>query len=457
MLCSTPKFLARVASSIPSGHALRPYVAAAIATRTSPAPAFRTLDELRTPTQVPTYAELADLPQARLLSVANCHNGQLKLTLSVLEFIALSLTKLGAAQRDVLVVYAGASGLASVAAATAFPDVRFWLYDPAPNTVKLMPPFADRAIVRRRDAADAAVPDARLVVFTDQAGWFTDDVARQVRRVARSDASPSPTRARKHVLFISDIRAENVEASIAMDMRRQARWALLLGASMYMFKFRIPFIGPDNQDAILAVYHDTDAIARDTGARLVGPPTSAAKSSRRRRSHEDQTTFPYLAGDLHLQVSGPPHSTELRLIGARRADGAYDLRAYSIPEIEGKMALFNAVHRSHASYKFGSVVGDYDRVSEAVILTRCVRARLGKAPSKTDVEDVHRVVHAAISRFIQKDASSCALVTAAKRADRVLKDPELRAFLMACHAKVASTLPPHVDAQIRRGLRLDLT
>lgn len=438
MLCSTPEFLARVGASLPRGHALRPYVDAAIATRAAPAPAFRTLDELHTPTPVPTYAQLTDLPQARLLSVANCHNGQLKLALSVIEFVSQALTKLAPPQRgDALVVYAGASGLASVVAATVFPDVRFWVYDPAPNTVQLMPPFADRAIVRRRRVGDV-VPAARLVVFTDEAGWFTDDVAREVRQLQAGKGA---------VLFISDVRGDTDEAAIAMDMRRQARWTLLLDAATYMFKFRAPYLTPDNRDAILAAYRGgATEIARDTGARLV----SAAGTKR----GDDNLSFPYLAGELHLQVSGPPHSSELRLIGARRADGAYDLRAYSVPEIEGKMALFNTVHRSHASFKFGSTVGDYDRAAEAVILTRCARARLGgKAPSKAATEEVLRVVEDAMRRFIQKDAASCALLTAAKRA-HALQDPELRAFLKACHAKVAHTLRPRVDAQIRRGLRL---
>jgi hypothetical protein len=142
MLCSSPDFLAKVAATLPKKHVLQSHLVAAQKSRVSPVPSIRTLDELVVP-DVPTYEAMASLPQASLLSLANCHNGQLKLTLSVLEFLGVALAKLGVPHRDVLVVYAGASGMASVVAAEVFPDLHFWLYDPAPNTVQLMPRFDD--------------------------------------------------------------------------------------------------------------------------------------------------------------------------------------------------------------------------------------------------------------------------------------------------------------------------
>lgn len=431
MLCSSPEFLARVAASLPKKHTLLPHLVAAQKSRATPMPLTRTLDEMVVP-DVPTYEALATLPQARLLSLANCHNGQLKLTLSVLEFLGVALSKLGVPHSDVLVVYAGASGMASVVAAHVFPELHFWLYDPAPNTVQLMPRFDDKAIVRTPTSAPPD-PSKRIVVFTDKAGWFSDDVARAVRA-----ANP-----RKHLLFISDIRSLVGEDDIAADMRRQARWTLLTGAALFMFKFRIPYLTPENERAILEGYSDLGAIEEGTGERLVRSKEAVAPATA-------AAVIPYLKGDLYIQLYGRPHTVELRMIGERRKDGKYATQLFDVRDIEGKMALFNTVHRSHTSYKFGSTVGDFDGVSEVAIISRCARALLGRAPTKAQVQEMQEMVHRTVQQFIKKDASSCALLTATKRMDRV--DTPMREFLVACHAKVAASLPPTINTQIRRAL-----
>jgi hypothetical protein len=276
-------------------------------------------------------------------------------------------------------------------------------------------------------------PTKRIVVFTDKAGWFSDDVARAVRA-----ANP-----RKHLLFISDIRSLVGEEDIAVDMRRQARWTLLTGADFFMFKFRIPYLTPENEKAILASYSDLGPIEDGTGEHLVRTKDVAASATK---------MIPYLKGGLYIQLYGRPHTVELRMIGSRRKDGKYATQMFDVRDIEGKMALFNTVHRSHVSYKFGSTVGDFDHISEVAIISRCARALLGKAPTKDQVQELQEMVHETVQKFIKKDASSCTLLTATKRMDRV--DAPMHEFLVACHAKVAASLPPAIDAQIRRALRL---
>ena len=134
---------------------------------------FRTVDEFsiwsRPAPPPPPYSDIDRIrDELDVLSVLNCHNGQKKLTLSVLEFLAFSLMKLKCAQNEVIVVYAGASGLASVVAANIFKDVKFVLYDPAPNTVALMPRFEDKVVYKTPlQGKNTMDTSKQIIIFTD--------------------------------------------------------------------------------------------------------------------------------------------------------------------------------------------------------------------------------------------------------------------------------------------------
>lgn len=74
-------------------------------------------------------AELTDGSSLRdVLSAANCHDGQAKLALMLLEFLAGSVS--GAGGRKFHLVYVGASAPAAEAARLAFPAVKQTIFDP---------------------------------------------------------------------------------------------------------------------------------------------------------------------------------------------------------------------------------------------------------------------------------------------------------------------------------------
>ena len=134
---------------------------------TGKVPLFRTIDEFQKTTQCPypSYNYISSSSELDVLSILNCHNGQRKLTMSVLEFLTVSLTHLKVPQSDVLIIYAGASGLASVIAANIFKQVQFVLYDPAPNTVALLPPFQDKVVYRT--PPQQVDLSKRMIIFTE--------------------------------------------------------------------------------------------------------------------------------------------------------------------------------------------------------------------------------------------------------------------------------------------------
>lgn len=196
------------------------------------------------------------------LSAVNCHNGQRKLTVSVLEFIAKAYSRLSAAwsqqqQQRPLVVYAGASGLATVIAATIFPGVDFVIYDKADNTTKLIPknyPKDMHEIFTEKHAVP--VTSKRVIVYSE---WFDDEEALKFSKFDRP------------IWFISDVRINPVESDIAHDMRNQQRWAVLTGCDAYMFKFRLPY-DVDMDHVYTDIDHMLEAAALVEGASIAGHP-----------------------------------------------------------------------------------------------------------------------------------------------------------------------------------------
>ena len=411
--CSSIEYLDKIASSISNDagipRELRAkallHVAQAKASSAAPVKLYRHLNEY--PTELPdlTYGEVRRTRQLRDLEVFNCHNGQRKLTLSVLEFLAESLKKVPSS-KQVLVVYAGASGLATTIASTLFPEIKFVLYDKMPNTVDLISKsFRDIAIHQQKHA----VPDTSKKIVVYQA-WFDDVEALKFSRL--SDAF--------EVLFISDVRKDDTsELAIANDMRDQQRWAVLTGSSAYMFKFRIPYEwSPEIQKCYLDVGH-MEAAVKQVGHKLALPKVGNSSSS--------SNNITYLDGDPFIQLYGRPNTAELRLIGFPKVSNkgvkTYNMSAYDGAEIENKMATFNCFYRSHARFWhgrhspsfFATTFPGYEVVGEFAIASRCNQV-MGKKQTIADLRETLDVLQRAISQFIAEKATpeQCSIKTSRK-------------------------------------------
>eukprot|EP00873_Tetraselmis_striata_P025534 jgi/Tetstr1/445798/TSEL_033444.t1 len=223
--CGGPRFLKSVlaraagtgpaASASPHGserawRAVRANAAAVAATHakgdeSARAPVFRTLDEFQRaadPDLAP-YEAVAALwlsdgaPAAELPSAANCHDGQTKLALAMLDF----LIRRSSARGDHL-VYVGASSVAAEAARLAFPAVHQRVFDPAPDLLSLMPRgYRAAATVVNRLGEEGPSPEYLAVN-----GAFTDATPAALLAGRLAGAA--------RVLFVSDIRVNNDECNI---------------------------------------------------------------------------------------------------------------------------------------------------------------------------------------------------------------------------------------------------
>lgn len=390
----------------------------ALASYASPLPMLRTVEEhlARIPSDgLLPYEEIDDSSVLRMLSITNCHDGQRKLTVALVEFIAGALLRFECDPKDILVVYAGASGLASAVASSMFPGVKMVLYDPAPNTLSHMPvSYKDKRIYRRSyvmtddDPALNGWATQSLLIFTDKAGWFDDSVAQYCRDTIL------PRSGAKYMLFASDVRTTNNEKAIVRDMRDQMRWTMLTGCVAYMHKFRIPFHlddGEAHRSAMEEQYNDFSHLP-------VGKFRVVDVDAARKRGKGD--TLPYLDGKLHIELYGRQRTPELRLIGyasdapnsdtdANNSGGGrkgghrtkqgsgdngddpetfhiakrYDIRPHEYRRIDDFMAVFNVVYRAHARYGYVSshspsdihrIPRNYEIVAEHAIIHSCALA-----------------------------------------------------------------------------------
>ena len=453
MSCSTIDVLRDVHAASDSAI-IKAHVQAAMDSHVTPLPVFRTLGDfsktletkaVHSGTTVP-YAEIVKMRELDRLTSVNCHNGQKKLAMSVLEFVAVAIANLKCAQSELLIVYAGASGLSSVIALTVFKELQMVLYDPAANTVSLMPPFADKVVYTRKEDGEAE-PDMskRLLVYTAKAGWFDDAAARKWSLIGPK------TQQRKHVLFISDIRVKATEPAIVQDMLNQERWALLIGSSMYMFKFRLPY----HFDAAVERAYGDMAHLEATGRTLILPTGhSKGQPTGHPTGHTKGKQFSYLDGDLYIQLYGRQMTAEVRMIGARdKSTQAYKMRSYDIADIEDKLALFNSIYRSHAKFSYANykiAQPSYEAVAEYAILSKCCRA-LGSRTKESQVLMLTDV-NALLAKFISKDSVSCPLKTAEKlKVARM--DDATRAYLLGCIDRIEASNPTELPRDLIRNLR----
>lgn len=451
MSCSSPELLTAMAAEVerrvgktdPDAAAdIAWHLQRAVASHASPLPLFRTLEDADLKHTVP-YAVMRDHNRMLLrLSISNCHNGQKKLAFSVLEFVLAAMKRLGCGPDDLFVVYAGASGMASVVTLNVFPGLQMLLYDPAANTVQLMPRYDDKVIYY---SAPPGGPDLSksLIVYTGRAGYFDDAAATAVRKLCT----------RKHLVFVSDVRMNADEASIRRDMMAQQRWAVLSGCAMYMFKFRIPYLW--NAD-VRAQY-----VAAAARAGLV-PPLAAAGG---KAAADDAGCFPYLDGAMHVQLYGRQQTGELRLIGAAEAPGkTYRSRMYRIGDIEDQMAMFNLVYRHHARFQvprlrsFGAVMGanipaTYEAMAEYAIVHKCAAAALSKgSPKVAQVAKMRALIDDLIATHIVfKEWLSCPF----RSAEQYLRgaDDETVRHLDRCATRLQEQFPDDLPSSVVDKIR----
>jgi hypothetical protein len=387
---------------------------------------FRTLEDADIPSSV-KYEHIKRSPTMRKLTVTNCHDGQRKLTMALLEFVAVSLNRLECDAKDVILVYAGASGLASAVASSMFPGLRMILYDPAPNTLSHMPvAFEDKAVFRDTFRVHPSLyAGKKLAIFTGRAGWFGDDVA-----VYCKDTILPHSKA-KHLLFTSDVRKDLGELDIANDMRDQMRWTMLIGCSSYMHKFRLPYLDDPTSPSILRVYRDLSDLPPNlfTYDRTDNNGGENNRNNRQPPSHLSTTRIPYLDGNLHIQLYGRQRTAELRLIGFAASNdigpstlstNRYALRDFEIESMEDKMATFNAIYRGHARFSYGDdyiapreqyLPASFEVVSEHHVISQCAQAtRLREDSQKLDM---HNIVREMLATFTPKDPLVCSLISAA--------------------------------------------
>ena len=320
--------------------------------KSKPIKAFRTFDQMRWKSDnVVPYSALENMQEYYKLALLNPHSGQRKLMIGLFEFILQSLDHLQCNAEDLLVVYAGASGKASAVIAHLFPQIKIILYDPEENTTDLIPSAHRKNCRIFETTPDLSKicwndPNKNMFVFTKEAGWFTDAIAQSMR------TQVLPMSGRKYIAFVSDVRREATEENIVEDMRDQARWTILLQADSYMYKFRVPY------DTTLYQKYFDDYL--DEALRK--------KTRNKEKPENNGENIFYLQGKLHIQLFGPPHTIEMRLIGTPDKRGKYLFTNYSAKTLEDKMALFNIAYRSHALLERDGFIGNYDNLFEHLLM-----------------------------------------------------------------------------------------
>ena len=299
-----------------------------------PAKLPRTLSDARSTFGPASYSESLEICKF----ARNCHVGQRKLCVALIEFLTevhhAQITRRGVSS-PVLVVYAGASIVAALAALDLFPTDRFVCYDPS---VEMTVNVARRGLghdgARVIDArttiatshltaveAAKSLENKPILLFTGPSqGVFKDSTCTYILHVAKACAP-------LELVFVSDIRRSigpgaGKELAIAEDMVNQARWAKFLGVAFYCLKFRLPF---ELTDDIRVEY----TRLRDISCDKITPDS-----------------IPYFDGLCIIQKYAPEYSTELRLVGLHEPK----LVTYNIKDVESICAPFNVVHRGHSRF-----------------------------------------------------------------------------------------------------------
>jgi hypothetical protein len=254
------------------------------------------------------------------MQFGNCHDGQTKLTLGLLEFLKKAVDAYGE-YIQMHLVYVGASSVAAYAAMLAFPQIRQTIFDPAENMEGLMPPvYRENSLVTDK-IEDLNKNNANIALKT----FFDDNTPGILHQQRFLD---------ERILYVSDIRinSEN-EEGIASDMIMQQEWAESLNCDMYMFKFRLP-------------YTTRFSTAEEISQNFYSPKGTAMNPP---IEHMPGNIF-YLSGDLMIQPYPPVGSGELRLIGKRGDDGELVYTHHDMKQIEDLVFNHNHFWRGNAMF-----------------------------------------------------------------------------------------------------------
>jgi hypothetical protein len=270
----------------------------------------------------------------------NCHDGQMKPTLGLLEFLQNVVDSYtDAPMQKMHLLYVGASSVAADAARIAFPLIRQTIYDPAPNMLQLMPQAYRKVSEVYKDETSIHESSKDFIAVKN---FFTDASCGNFieKRWNKGEL----------ILFVSDIRVSaNDESVIVEDMLNQQKWAMELACDWYMFKFRPPYGNKTHSiEKIIHMYK----------------PGSTDK--------QDALQIPYLKGDLMIQPYAPVGSGELRLIGRKQNDN-FEFQEYNLKHIEDLSFAHNYFWRGHAMFnlsKSNDIVAPYDLAVEKDIISR---------------------------------------------------------------------------------------
>lgn len=335
-------------------------------------PFFRTIDGI-SKTSVPyfdikTYMEIADATRS-----FNCHHGQRKLFFALFEFLILCAQRLSSLD-DCMVVYIGAApGYNIRIIADLFPSLHFLLIDPNKFDIS---------------------PHPNITIWNM---FFEDKTVDKVLEFCK----PS----RRRILFVSDIRLSPEEEAVFDDMMHQQSWAVRMRSQAMMLKFRPPYYSEDG--ALL----NRVVIPSDIVDLVEKVPSHANKLTKK-------TVFPYLDGEVYLQLYAPPRSTETRLIvfniqeKGESQPRPYPMRMWDYRDYEAKMNAFNIMYRSLVSYYIDDdpnsvhlgdhLLGygrDYDSIAEYAITRQYAQLKhTGSMIFKTN--DHNNADFAAIVRFL---------------------------------------------------------
>jgi hypothetical protein len=330
----------------------------------------RTMADLSTRLGTGPYDQSALI--ARTLR-SNQHRGQRKLSVALIEFLSVAHGRQFAETKKtapLLVVYAGASILAALAAHELFPCDRFICYDPCREmtvTVAVKELGGRAHILRDKvhvsttqmhpDSVIRALRSRPILLFTDAAGTF-DMKACSLSTITQKTIN-------YEMAFVSDIRRHIAagpakELAIAEDMANQAIWTLALAVRFYCLKFRLPF------HADRAIWGQYERFAN-----FMSEPMPCT-----------QYTLPYFDGTCYLQKFARTASTELRMIGCRYPR----IKHFDVRNVESTLAPFNAIHRSLTVFRpysepwfvaktpvdLSLVPSKFDTLSEACIIRDAV-------------------------------------------------------------------------------------
>jgi hypothetical protein len=388
----SPEYLNECAKDIESDTPLYNHIKSAIQSFKTPLPSIRTLEEANMTSTIP-YNEISRHHVAEKMSLFNCHDGQRKLTLGFLEFISNALQYLQCSSKDVFIIYAGSSGLASAIALEMFNDLKMVLYDPDPNTITYLPvEYKKMASIHRNtyNIPENKLTSNPLMIFTDKAGWFDDKVAQYCKNIL------FPFSQRKHLLFVSDIRSKIGEIDIVHDMRSQMRWTMMLDASYFMLKFRLPYLDDKNTNIVRNLYKDTHHLS----------PYIQTPHIKNNSQKNNPTSILYIDGDMFIQPFAPQRTTELRLIGKPHPKNGYLFKYYNVNRIEDQMALFNSVYRSYTKYKdekYG-YISSFEKITEFQILINCLLC-LHKEINQEEIKSIYNILNNSSKEIVHEKVS----------------------------------------------------